>query len=441
LVLCLAAAPVLAGQRIALVIGNGTYTATSALPNAANDAADMAATLEALGFEVFAGIDLSRLDSLRLIDSFTKALGPEDTALFYFAGHGLQIGSENYLMPVDAEPGDEIGLTNSSIKLQSVLRAMELRADSRIVILDACRNNPFLLESAARSSSGGGAARGLSKIEAGVGSYIAFSTQPGNVALDGRGRNSPFTAALLRNIRTAEDIHAVMRAVRAEVVQGSNGTQIPWENSSLIDAVYLAPPAPERAGVPLQRREEQTAIARPAPAAPAAPPALARPPAAIAVPRQPATRPRDPGETCVALQEGARLCAASVLADQGGNSYGPANLLDDRPDTAWVEGRTGLGIGDYLALDHDRAFGVHALDLINGYAKSAKSHGDNARVATLRVTASNGAGQTLRLQDSAGWQSHPLEGFDDITWIALEIADAIPGARWADTAISELRLR
>jgi len=132
------------------------------------------------------------------------------------------------------------------VRLQTILRTMELRADRRIVILDACRNNPFVEQMASRS--GGEAPRGLARVEAGVGSYIAFSTQPGNVALDGTGRNSPFTTALLAHIgEPGEDIHAMMRKVRADVVSATGQTQVPWENSSLVDAVILTGAAPEPA--------------------------------------------------------------------------------------------------------------------------------------------------------------------------------------------------
>lgn len=446
LILCLTALPALAQQRVALVLGNGSYLHANALPNAANDARDVAAALQGQGFTVFEGIDKGRIDTLRLIEAFNAALTPEDTALFYFAGHGLQIGAENWLMPVDAEQGDEIALTGTSIRLQTILRGMELRAGNRIVILDACRNNPFLTAGASRSADGA-ATRGLSRIEAGVGSYIAFSTQPGNVALDGRGRNSPFTAALLRHVGAeGQDIHAVMRAVRADVVEASGGTQVPWENSSLIDPLFLVPTAAEtsgRKGVPLPRPALQSAIAQPPKAIAQPPKAIAQPPAAIAAapPAPPATRTPGSGEACLDLGQGARLCASSVLASQGGNSYGPANLLDDRPDTAWVEGADGLGEGSYLALDLPQPATITEVALINGYAKTPALHGRNARVGLLRVTGSNGRQADLTLQDTAQWQSHALTGFDGITWLRIEVLRAIPGSRWPDTAISELRLR
>ena len=240
-------------DRVALVLGTSNYVNAGHLANAQNDASDIAAKLKSMGFNVFAGTDLDRAGTLTLLDAFSKALHPDDLALFYYAGHGVQIGAENYIVPVDAKPTDEVTLTAASIKLQTILRTMELRANRRIVILDACRNNPFVEKLAGRGIAAD-TARGLAKVEAGVGSYIAFSTQPENVTLDGAGRNSPFTTALLNHINDPDsDIHAVMRRVRAEVVAETRSMQVPWENSSLVDEVFmgsLTAPKPQPQGTP-----------------------------------------------------------------------------------------------------------------------------------------------------------------------------------------------
>ncbi|WP_176440953.1 caspase family protein [Oceanicola sp. 22II-s10i] len=529
LLLCLIAAPLAAQERVALVIGNSAYLNAKQLPNAGNDAADIAGMLRQHGFRVFDGLDLGRLDTLRLIDEFNRALGPDDTALFYFAGHGLQIGAENWLMPVDAEQGDELAITSSSIRLQTVLRGMELRAGNRIVILDACRNNPFLVAGASRSADGG-ATRGLSRVEAGVGSYIAFSTQPGNVALDGRGRNSPFTEALLRHLATPEqDIHAVMRAVRADVVNASGGTQVPWENSSLIDPLFLVPTAAEtdgRKGVRLKPRAmpDTSAMASvtattPAPRAAPAPafdhavqglnpqddgflalrsapdtkstillkllegtklrildqdgpwhmvelengqrgwalgnwirqsapvPAtsgITQPPAAIGIgapPPLPAGRMRRADEICSSLGSGITLCASSVLPDSKSITYGTANLFDGQFETAWIENHPDVGEGEYLAFDLDAPTTFRELQIVNGYAKSSSLHAKNGRIKILTVTGSNGKSQDLRLVDHGSLQTFALTGFDAVTWLTLTITSAKRGRKWADTAISELRLR
>ncbi|WP_238364970.1 caspase family protein [Mesobacterium pallidum] len=239
------ASPIRAQDRVALVIGNSDYTHAPYLPNAVRDARDVARALRSIGFAVHDGYDLTRTDTLRLIDEVTRGLRSDQVALFYFSGHGIQIGGENFVIPVDARGEEAAELKTASVNLQSLLREMELRADRNIIILDACRNNPFEARMTGRSL--GSVSRGLARLDAGVDSYIAFSTQPGNVALDGEGANSPFTAALLRHLPDAgADLHGLMRAVRADVVRETDGAQIHWENSSLIDQIYLGAPGGRR---------------------------------------------------------------------------------------------------------------------------------------------------------------------------------------------------
>ncbi len=253
------AAPPAFAKRVALVIGNGGYQSGPPLANSPTDARDVAARLRELGFEVVDGYDLSRERMLALTQDFAERTAREDTALFYYAGHGVQIGRENYLVPVDGAFDSVEALAEGAVRLQSVLRTMELRAATRVVILDACRDNPFAETVASRSA--GAASRGLARVDAGVGSFIAFSTEPGAVASDGTGRNSPFTAAFLDHVGEAgADIHAVMRKVRADVVRSTGGRQTPWENSSLVREVFLAPEA-----------------SSPSSSAPAATPTVARP--------------------------------------------------------------------------------------------------------------------------------------------------------------------
>ena len=203
LMLAISAGTASSANRIALVIGNSSYAQVPFLPNAAQDARDVAGALRDLGFEVHDGYDLTRAQTLSLTAEVTRKLASDDVALFYFSGHGIQIGAENFVIPVDAAGDDAEGLKQASVSLQSILREMELRAERNIIILDACRNNPFQARMISRAV--GGTSRGLARVDAGVGSYIAFSTQPGNVALDGAGRNSPFTASLLKHIGGAGD--------------------------------------------------------------------------------------------------------------------------------------------------------------------------------------------------------------------------------------------
>lgn len=271
ILLTLLATPALA-KRVALVIGNGAYVAGAPLANAARDARDVADRLRGLGFEVVDGYDLTRTEMLALTQDFAGRTAREDVALFYYAGHGVQIGRENHLIPVDGAFETADALAAGAVRLQSVLATMELRAATRVVILDACRDNPFAETVASRS--GAAPSRGLARVDAGVGSFIAFSTEPGAVASDGSGRNSPFTAAFLTHVgEPGADIHAVMRRVRADVVRETNGRQTPWENSSLVREVFLAPgdaatpaapaPAPTVAAAPSTQPAPQP---KPAPA-------------------------------------------------------------------------------------------------------------------------------------------------------------------------------
>lgn len=228
-----------AQKRIALVIGNSSYTYAKPLSNARNDARDISEMLKSVGFDVYEGYDLDRRETLELAARMSRQLKPDDIALAYYAGHGVQIGTQNYLMPVDAFGQTSEQLKETSVSLRAILSEIELRAEINIVLLDACRNNPFETELAARS--GGSAARGLARVDASIGSFIAFATQPGNVALDGDGRNSPFATALLKHLPDSnEDLHEVMRRVRKDVIDETDSFQVPWENSSLIDKVYLA---------------------------------------------------------------------------------------------------------------------------------------------------------------------------------------------------------
>jgi len=223
-------------KRVALVVGIGSYEVVGELKNPPNDATGIARTLEQLGFEVHRGIDLSRSEFEDLIRSFSRAARGADAAVFYFAGHGIQVGNENFLLPADAEILDEDDLDFETIRLNSILSRMEREVKTNIVLLDACRNNP-VARNLARSmgTRSGLVSNGLARVETGVGTLISFSTQPGNVALDGEEEdNSPFTTALLKHLATPNlDVAIMMRRVRGDVMSKTNQSQVPWTNSSL----------------------------------------------------------------------------------------------------------------------------------------------------------------------------------------------------------------
>jgi uncharacterized caspase-like protein len=230
-----------AEKRVALVIGNSAYEHVPALANPKNDAGDMAAKLEGLGFEVVRGSDLSLADMRKTAREFTNKLEGADLSLFFYAGHGLQVNGNNYMAPIDAQLNNYNDLDYEVLPMDLIVSAMERNTKTNLVFLDACRDNP-LAENLARSmgTRSGAVGRGLAKLGSGIGTLIAFATQPGNVALDGTGRNSPFTTALLKHLGTpGQSITDELIQVRREVLTATQGKQVPWDNSSLTGEVIL----------------------------------------------------------------------------------------------------------------------------------------------------------------------------------------------------------
>jgi uncharacterized caspase-like protein len=233
-----------AENRVALVIGNSAYRHVAALVNPKNDADDIADAAERLGFKVVRGIDLDKSGMDRTIRQFAEALKGAGVGMFFYAGHGLQVSGRNYLVPVDAELKTAEALDFEMVGLDVVQRIMEAATETNILFVDACRDNP-LSRNLARAMGTRSVAigHGLTAQEAGAGTLISFSTQPGNVALDGTGtRNSPYAAALVRNINSqGKDLSAVLVQVRREVMAATGKRQIPWEHSALTAEVMLAP--------------------------------------------------------------------------------------------------------------------------------------------------------------------------------------------------------
>jgi TPR repeat protein len=243
-------APAGAQERVALVIGNSKYEHAGVLKNPVNDASDMAAALRKLGFQVIEGIDLSGGGMKARIREFSDKLANARVALFYYAGHGLQVDGRNYLVPTDARLKKPSDVELDAVDVKVVLRQMESFERINLVFLDACRNNP-LAETLARSLARGRSitvGKGLAVEQSGIGMLIAFATAPEAEADDGGDdRNSPFTRALLRHIGTPGlDISLMMRRVRGDVIKSTKGKQVPWDHSSLTesDTVMLVPPPP-----------------------------------------------------------------------------------------------------------------------------------------------------------------------------------------------------
>jgi tetratricopeptide (TPR) repeat protein len=242
-----AAAP--GGRRMALVIGNGAYARVRPLPNPPHDARAIANSLRDLGFTVSEGIDLDRAAMQARTRDFLREAARAQVALIYYAGHGVQIDGRNYLVPVDVDLAPGSAVTAMMIDMDQILAGLDDQVRTNILIFDACRNNPFAPKLASTGPARGmAAATGLAAPSSlgagamlGAGTLIAFATAPGQVALDGEGENSPFSAALSRHIGTPGlEVQQMLTRVRAEVVAATRARQVPWSNSSLLGEVYLA---------------------------------------------------------------------------------------------------------------------------------------------------------------------------------------------------------
>lgn len=241
-----------AEARIALVIGNGDYQAVGKLPNPTNDATLMAETLGAIGFEVTLVTDGSYQDMRAAISGFGARLregGKDAVGLFYYAGHGVQSFGRNYLLPTDASLTNAADLSLVAIEADSVLQQLRSAGNrTNIVILDACRNNPFKAVLDLDEN-------GLAEMNAPPGTYLAYATGPGQTAVDGRGDHSPFTFALAREIPTpGRPLEEVFKEVRRYVVAETGTLQTPWDTSSLSVDFYFVP---AKVMTPEEKAEDQ----------------------------------------------------------------------------------------------------------------------------------------------------------------------------------------
>ena len=237
-------------KRVALVIGNNAYTHTTPLENPRNDALAMEKVLRRLGFEVILGTDLDRQRFFDKLDEFGDASYGADVTLFFYAGHGLQVDEDNYLVPTDAKLKKKLHLRSRAVKLGTVMENMQGRHN--LVFLDACRDNPLAIElarSMGLTRTAATATRGLASVQSPVqssgGTLIAYATQPGNTADDrwgGGGSNSPFTAGLLEHFETpGQSVSNMLSKVIGFVRTATNDRQRPWVNSSMSDVLILVP--------------------------------------------------------------------------------------------------------------------------------------------------------------------------------------------------------
>ena len=224
--------------KLALVIGCSEYTFGGILANPLNDANSVEKKLQSLGFDVLKVLNPNQKDLKKIIDEFGDALMGYDIGLFYFAGHGVQVKGMNYLIPVDANLKTEIMVEYDCVEAGRVLAYMEdSKSQVNIVILDACRDNPF-----ERSWGRGISLRGLTTMSAPSGSLIAYSTSPGKTASDGDGANGLYTHSLLEHIGSKQvTVMTMFQNVRKEVMSKSKSEQIPWESTSLTADYFFNP--------------------------------------------------------------------------------------------------------------------------------------------------------------------------------------------------------
>jgi uncharacterized caspase-like protein len=242
-----------AEKRIALVIGNGAYVNAPRLSNPSHDAEDVAAALKRSDFEVILGTDLSQAGMGDVAIRFARASRAADVAVFYYSGHAMQFNGVNYLMPVDARLEDEADLKRMT-RVDDILDDLQRAKNLRILVLDSCRDNP-LADTLKRSiglTRGASMQRGLTKIEAPLGTIVSFSTQAGRTADDGDGRNSPYTTAFLKHIEEPNEIGDVFREISGDVYQASNKTQLPELSLSIVGKFYLNGPVSVTVNPPAQ---------------------------------------------------------------------------------------------------------------------------------------------------------------------------------------------
>jgi len=440
----LANSPASAERRLALVIGNDRYAnmpADRQLQKAVNDAKTMSAALASLGFEVSLGTNLGRQGIIDKLAEITSRLTPGDTVAFFYAGHGVAIGGVNYLVPSDVptvSEGAEVRIRGASIAEPDVVAELQAKSPRvALLVIDACRDNPFP-KAAGRSI---GNSRGLSDAKPARGIFTIYSAGIGQTALDRLSDNDPsansvftrvFSQQMVRPglhlgdlaVETRERVAALALQATDSAGQAEPHEQTPaYYDQTLGGRIFLA-------GV--------GASAQPAAVAPASTVVATANPAKPEITR--ATRPLRPGsagEKC-AQNSYETYCASSVLKPQFGNTYGPENLFKGSSNLAWVEGKPGAGIGEWITVEFDSLRKVNSIIVRNGYQKSDDIYFKNNRVRQLRVLFSQGDTRTFILADRFGPETLQLQRPVETYWIKFIIDDVWAGNKYTDTAISQL---
>ncbi|UWU81810.1 caspase family protein [Bradyrhizobium yuanmingense] len=436
------ATPAWAEKRVALVIGNDLYPnlpADRQLKKAANDATTVADALRSLGFDIVLGTNLGRQGMIDRLADFTSRLVPGDTAAVFYAGHGVAIAGVNYLVPSDVptvNEGAEARVRGASIAEPDVIAELQAKAVRvAFVVIDACRDNPFP-RAAGRSI---GNTRGLADARPARGIFTLYSAGIGQTALDQLGsndtaHNSVFTRIFVEQLKRPElhlgDLAVEVRervAALALTATDAGGQAAPHEQTpayydqTLGGRIFLwnaesSNGAPKVAGM------------------------LVKPPARPAVAERATMRPPRPsaaGESC-ARSGFETYCVSSMLKPQFGNSYGAANLFDASTGTAWVEGASGNGVGEWITIEFETVRRVRSIHVQNGYQKSRDIFAKNNRVRQIRVLFSGGESQTFVLDDKLSAQLLMLRPPVSAHWMQFIIDDVWAGNKYTDTAITKL---
>jgi formylglycine-generating enzyme required for sulfatase activity len=324
--LLVGAVPASAGTRVALVIGNSAYQNVPALPNPVNDATDIAASLKRLDFEVKILTNARFDDIRRALISFGQQARGTEFAVIYFAGHGMEVSGENWIVPVDAQLATDQDVSNETIGLQSLMRGVSNASRLGLVILDACRSNPFLPKMH-QTNLTRAVERGFVRVEPNDNVLVAYSARDGSTAIDGSGRNSPFTRSLLNNIETPGlDVRFLFAGVRDEVMVTTKRQQQPFIYGSLSrETIYLKPPvagvtvaAPATAAAPPQT----VSVSPPVNQQPAVGATVATPPAASFEPPQQVALVAPPVEPSVP-------CSGAVVASSSSRMLGLLSTAEE----------------------------------------------------------------------------------------------------------------
>ncbi len=440
-----------AEKRVALVIGNDRYVnmpADRQLQKAVNDAQTIAAAMTTLGFDVLVGTNLGRQGMVDKLAEFTARLEPGDTAAFFFAGHGVAIQGVNYLIPSDVpavSEGAEARVRGASLAEPDIIAELQAKnVRVALLVIDACRDNPFP-RAAGRSI---GNTRGLSDAKPARGVFTLYSAGIGQTALDrlsdrDAANNSVFTRIFAEQL-LRPDLHLgdlaveVRERVAALALQATDasGQAAPHEQTpayydqTLGGRIFIGRSA---SGDALQTT-----------AAPTQPAQQPQTKTAALSPTQRdaerAIRPQRPGaanERCA--RNGAETyCVSSVLPSQFGNSYGPENLFKPADGVAWVEGKPGQGVGEWITVEFDEPRIVKSIELRSGYQKNADIFAKNGRVRQLRMVFSDGETMILTPPDRSGAELYKLERPVKAYWIKFTIEGVFPGKTYSDTAISRL---